>query len=383
MTDAETMDGGRPQTTTGRSGIGRVLRAFTKPVKFVVSALLLLTPVTAVIILGWLQRLTERKAVKYLDRHLGAVEKASYPWPGLIIDDGFRLSVETAGQTPALTNKSERNFFGRWFGGLWDNLKAGLQALLALAILTLPFGALWFLGWWSGWQNSFTKGYEQAFAGPVISLLGVALSLACLSYLPMALAHLALERKVAAFFELRKVIKLIHISAWRYIALTIAFVVAAFPVFLATSAPVFIENIKPGFLDMSPQELQEFKDAYHVWMSVYILIALIVLRSWTGRIYTRSAVQANSFNEKAWRDTRLIGFARARGLNLSAAGSPENKRSEPGKIRAIILTLALPTIWFGLVAQTYVGQFLNYRWWNWLNHPLIGIPWFPPLGPWG
>ena len=394
MMNAETIGDRARQPAEKGFRIGRVIGVFRKPLKFFIGALLLLTPLTALIVLGWLQRLTERKSAKYLSRHYGVREQrqlrihdttsmSRHHWPGLFVHDGFRLTIDDQSLSSGRAEKRRMSFLSLWFGGLWDNLKAGVQSLIALAILTLPFGALWFLGWWSGWQNSFTKGYEQAFAGPTISLLGVILSLAALSYLPMALAHLSLERRIAAFFEFGKVIKLIHASAWRYISLSIAFVIASFPVFLATAAPVFIENIKPGFLDMPPQALDEFKDAYHFWMSVYILMALIILRSWTARIYAQSAVNAYSIDEAEWRDTRLIGFASEEGLNLGAPSPRSRPRSRPGKIRAIILTVLLPIIWFGLVAQTYVGQFMNYKWWNWLNHPLIQIPWFPPLGPWG
>ena len=32
-------------------------------------------------------------------------------------------------------------------------------------------------------------------------------------------------------------------------------------------------------------------------------------------------------------------------------------------------------IWFGLVAQIFVGQFLNHDWHVWLTHPFILLPW--------
>lgn len=31
--------------------------------------------------------------------------------------------------------------------------------------------------------------------------------------------------------------------------------------------------------------------------------------------------------------------------------------------------------WTAFIAQLYVAQFANHAWWNWLNHPLIGLPW--------
>lgn len=32
-------------------------------------------------------------------------------------------------------------------------------------------------------------------------------------------------------------------------------------------------------------------------------------------------------------------------------------------------------VWFGVVAQIYVSQFLVHDWTHWINHPLIQLPW--------
>jgi hypothetical protein len=47
---------------------------------------------------------------------------------------------------------------------------------------------------------------------------------------------------------------------------------------------------------------------------------------------------------------------------------------------AIVRSLLLGILWFALVVQIFVGQFLNHQWVAWLNHPLVGLPWLPPLG---
>ncbi len=389
MSNAETVaeSSSRPVPKWNRSV--RIFRAFGKPVKFILGVLLSLTPLTAVIVLGWLARFTERKSANYFITRLGRrlpgdayPERATPPrhfgWPGWFVDDGMRLAVNGESPSRPPVKKGVAGFLASRFGGFWDNLKAGLQSLTALAVLTLPFGALWFLGWWSGWQNSFTKGYEQAFAGPAISLLGIALSLMALSYLPMALAHLSLERRISSFFHFGRVLKLIHTAGWRYILLSAAYVIAALPVFLANAAPVFIENYNPGISDMSPEEIGEYIGAHHFWTSVYILAALLTLRAWAARIYARSALDLYLRDETGWGDTRIMGYVLEENFDLGS----HRPRTGPAKIRAVLLVILLPAIWFGLVAQTYVGQFMNYKWWNWLNHPLVQIPWFPPLGPW-
>lgn len=64
---------------------------------------------------------------------------------------------------------------------------------------------------------------------------------------------------------------------------------------------------------------------------------------------------------------------------LRVAAAPSEPRHPVGRLaaklpRAIIVALTF-AVWFGVAAQLYVAQFLNYAWFNWLNHPLILLPW--------
>ena len=68
--------------------------------------------------------------------------------------------------------------------------------------MILPVGALWLLSWWGGWQNSFHKGYEQAWVGPVVGLLGIGLFLPVMTYVPLAQARQAATGSWRAFWDL-------------------------------------------------------------------------------------------------------------------------------------------------------------------------------------
>ena len=51
--------------------------------------------------------------------------------------------------------------------------------------------------------------------------------------------------------------------------------------------------------------------------------------SWAARIYARSTVYAHANDEAAWRDARLISFARAQGMKLDTHPAEPGPRSRP------------------------------------------------------
>jgi hypothetical protein len=40
-----------------------------------------------------------------------------------------------------------------------------------------------------------------------------------------------------------------------------------------------------------------------------------------------------------------------------------------------VWTFASLLVWFGLIAQIVVAQFMNYDPWLWLTHPVFLLPW--------
>ena len=350
--------------------------------RLVAGSLLVATPVTAIVVVGWLMRVMRREAVVNALRQCSGESRRATSrtlagdanlalflrWPGL-----FML-------TATERHGAQTHWLDGLFGGLMRNLSEGLKALLMVVVLTAPHGLLWLLSWWAGWENSFNKGYEQAFVGPLTGLAGVGVALISLSYLPMALAHQAAERRTGAALEIRHVFRLISAAGWRYVGWALLCVVAALPVFVATGAPVFIENIRPGFDRMDGAQLKAFAQAYHFWMGVYVLVALIGLRSLLARIYGRAAIRvAARAGQSERRRRRFVeGIVVAAGLALPEGDA--SRRRWITKFGTLLRGLALAAIWFALVAQIYVGQFLNHRWWTWVNHPLIGLPWFPGPG---
>lgn len=308
-------------------------------IRLLVGALFCLTPVTAILVLGWLMRLMQREEALTRARLQGhqaaSMRRARLPrW----------ILVEAQVSAKGLT---------RWFGSLAENVRFGLAALVTVAAGTLPFTLLWLFSWWGGWENSFNKGYEQAWVGPTVGLLGVAISLPLLARLPMALAHQAAEGRMSAFFSRRHVRQLIRAAGWRYVLLSFLFVTAAVPLFLAKSAPVFVEQWSPGFLERDAAAIKDFAGTYRFVSALYLMAVLVLLRRMAARQHARAA------------------------LALSHQG---RQGAFSFSLGTIVQTLFLWLIWFGLVVQIYVGQFVSHQWVSWLNHPLIELPWVLPLG---
>ncbi len=312
-----------------------------------IGSLLCVTPVTAIIVLGWLMGLMRRVALRRLD--------ASFEHQPA----GWILGARGTGVR------------GRLFGGLWNNIRTGAGGLLSLALATLPFTALWLLSWWAGWENSFNKGYEQSWVGPVVGLLGVTLGLFVMIYLPMGLAHQAVEQQWRAFFETRRVRRLIGGAGWGYVLLAAFSVLGALPIFGLRGLPVFVEGLIPGFADLPENEVNGIKSLVVFLGGGYVFVSLLILRAWAARLYA-SAARRVVVGEDAgiWQGTVVASLVEGWG----SSGTPPHRS---WLLTRLIRSLLLLVIWFGLVVQIFVSQFLHHNWWYWVNHPYLALPWLP------
>jgi hypothetical protein len=295
--------------TESRGGLRRIL-GFIKDA--IIGSLLSTNPLTAFIVLGWLMRRM---------RWIAGIDKDR---PGWLLGVG-------------------ESFVARGAGGLVANVRAGFGAALSLLFVTLPFTALWSFAWWSGWENSFNKGYEQAAVGPLLSLLAIAISLPILCLLPMALAHRAAEGRWRAFLDWRRVRDLIARAGWRYVLLVPMTAVFALPVMLFRTVPLFIENIVPGFADMNSDETAQVSSMLTLGFAAYVFLALLVLRGMAARVYRRAVARLG--DKPPVLALRLFGW-----LMMLAAS-------------------------FGFVVQIYVAQFFNHGWAKWFVHPMFLLPW--------
>ena len=340
--------------------VSKVGSAITGVVKFAIGVFMCLTPVTAIIALGWLTRKMGGDIRRAFFRNTAQADPdLPRSWPNWIRGD------KASGKTGV----------SRWFGGLRDNLSAGVGTLAGLGVLTLPFGALWLLSWWAGWENSFNKGYEQAWVGPAVALIGVGFALVTLMHLPMAMAYQAQESSWRAALDVKRVRALLRNSGWGYVGIAVLYALAALPLFAVKGAPVFMENIYPPITRFDPEQLRAFANGYHFWATVYLFVAVLFIRSCAARVYAHAAFAACHANPQIWAGTGVADLISA--LRLDGGVEPVKKRGRFGRIiRGVFIIL----IWWVFVAQIFVGQFLNHSWVSWVNQPLILLPWIPQPG---
>ena len=315
-----------------------LLRRLGSLIRIGVAVLLCLTPATAILVMGWLMRTMRRDS---------AVQRLRLQEPSRVCP---RPSLPNWLMAPKVDGQS---FVRRFTGSMIDNCRLGVASLLTLAAGTLPFALLWLFSWWGGWENSFNKGYEQAWVGPAVGLLGVLVALPLLTHLPMALAHQAAEGRMSAYFAFGHVRRLIRHASWRYLWLCFLIVVGTLPLFVSKSLPVFVENWSPGFVSRNQAEVQSFATSYRLATTIYLVLFMVFWRRAAARLYARASLRLKRA-EGSGPTTTWLGNA----------------------VRGALVWI----VWFGLVAQIFVGQFVQHQWVGWINQPSLILPWVPLPG---
>jgi hypothetical protein len=325
---------------TSTYGPGRLARLGRFVLNGGIGTLLCTGPVTAVIALGWL---TRRQGHLARDR-FGAAEEA----PGWLLG-------------PREANGRPTGRFARALGGLAANIRSGLMALTALLAWTLPFTLLWLGSWWAGWENSFNKGYEQAFVGPSVFLLGAFVAALILPALPLVLAHLAAEDRLSAAFELRRLRGLVAQSGWRIPALALLTAIFAVPFFGARGLITTATDWAPWIEDLTPDEASALRGQIALGLAALAFLSAWTLRALAARTYASAAPQAAGLRPGLWDGTQAAEAAR------------------PARSRSRLMT----GLWYGIamaltMALAFLilaGQFLDHAWWRWLFHPALTLPW--------
>lgn len=289
-------------------------------------------------------------------------------------------------------------------------MAASVSNVLAL---TLPAGMLWALGWWGGWQNSFHKGYEQAAVGPGVSVLGIALFVAAMCYVPMALTRQAVTGQWQAFWQWRTVVTLLRHSWLPTAALALLFAGLNMGAMTLKSWPYFAPQMRTsanpappaGTATPSPRtapatagiDWDQLTDAqalahlnrHFLVSAVYVFGALLLLRSAAARIYAGAmlrCVQSGALRGEQLAENERLLLQRLQ-LHPTRARPPR-----PSWNRVLAFTasgtaaalgmLATVLLWLGFVAQIYVSEFLQFHpVIGWLNQPLVQLPWFRYVPP--
>lgn len=399
------------------SSTARWRRWFWGPVKFALGAVLTQSLLGSLLVVGWTQRLMQREALKSWWRKRLAREgtfaefAAAEPWlqdhrhaPNWVIAQNFREAHAAeqdgrlAGRLGCLARALTRSAM--------TNARAGLAALVNIWVLTLPGCALWLLGWWGGWQNSFHKGYEQSWVGPVVSWLGIFLFIAAMFYLPLASARQAVTGNWRAFYQGRTVWTLVRRSWLGCLGLALLFAALNGPAMILKSWPYYLplaraEQAAQGDAGIATPEAsagapridwnnlteaQALKvlNSHYFWSGFYLFAAFVVWRVATARVYAsavlravqRGALGEEELGENEWRALHTLGL-------LQAHPNPERHLLvrvvawAGSKAGRMVCALALFWVWFAVVAEIYISEFFAYHpVIGWLNQPLLQLPWF-------
>jgi len=263
---------------------------------------------------------------------------------------------------------------------LWLNVKIGAHGFFNVAVMTLPATGLWLFGWYSGWDNSFNKGYEQFSIGPSLWLLGTVLFIMAMLYVPIAQVGQAATGNWKVFYRFKEIRGLIRMRRLSCLVLAGLYSLAAFPITILKTAPQFFP-ISP---ETSDAQLLAFLNTYYFWMSLAGFLLFVFLRLVAGRIYASAVVEAlrkgslakDALSEPERKILEPLGLLHVEEVPIEPLFLKVVRKST-WPIRRIVLGVAAIALWFTLVAQISISEFLNYhpvR--GWLNQPLVQLPWF-------
>lgn len=314
--------------------------------RYLVGSLFTLTPVTAVLVVGWTQRATANAVA----RRLGESEQRA--WPRWIMDDNAgALLAEARG---ANLSRRVALLFRALFGSLWLNASAGIRALIPVAIVILPAGLLFLFSWWAGWENSFNKGYEQSWVGPFVASAGIVYFMTVMTLLPLAETRHAVHNSWRAFFDISFLRAAAREVRFGLIGLALAFVAAGLIVAGLKAAPLAIGNAAE-----TPEKALQFAQAYPLIIAAILFPLYVSLRLFAARVYARAAARIAAREDPP---PQRAAFTRL------ALGSGS-------LVMATIASVVTFAAWFGFVSQIYIAQFLVHDWTHWINHPLVQLPW--------
>jgi TRAP-type mannitol/chloroaromatic compound transport system permease small subunit len=338
--------------------------------RYLLGALFTLTPFTAVLVVGWTQRATARSVARRWSKDAGeAIDESR--WPRWIMADeagGLLAEARRSGviRAPGL-------IFHALFGSLWLNAKAGVTALIPVALVVMPAALLILFAWWSGWENSFNKGYEQAWVGPIVSFIAIGYFMVAMTLLPLAEVRQALNNSWVAFFDVRFLRRLAREAKLGLIGLAILFATAGFVV-----AVMKIGALPLGNSAETPADALRVAQIYPLAIAALLFPLYVGLRLAAARLYARAAVRLAAKDGTASfaaRERELLDRLSlepgSRGRGMLARFAAGSSSLAMGALASFVMF----AIWFGFVAEIYTAQFLAHDWTHWVNHPLVQLPW--------
>ncbi|MEM6903808.1 MAG: hypothetical protein AAF556_11285, partial [Pseudomonadota bacterium] len=240
-----------------------------------------------------------------------------------------------------------------------------------------------------GWENSFNKGYEQAWVGPTVALIGIAWFVPMAAYFSFVIGR----QSVAGWrscYDWRLNWCLMTQRPWLTVVLAVIAVASGVGYLLIRIAPFFFPDSVAGFDDFTAEQLTEFANRF-VWAAaIYLLLVAIILKMLAARFYAASLLDGLARGVFSLADLRPEEQRILAGLNIKPEPIPEPKRwwwrmlvRFSGRVQRLVLGAGVLAAWFGVVAQVYIAQFGNHTWMIWVNHPWLQLVWITIPGQGG
>ena len=313
-------------------------------------------------------------------------------WPNWFLAQNFREAAK----------RSPDSSFGKYVLTLvqnvlvsfWTNVRIGVQGIFNTWVLTLPGGILWLFAWFAGWNNSFNKGYEQAWIGPATGFAGILLFIGAMLYVPLAQARQAVTGDWRRFYDFRLVWTLIR-RHWRAcLGLALLYSLCSIPIVVLIVLPSSFQQISPALNDVTTDDVQTIVwtlRRYFFWSALVALPAFVLVRFVAARIYGSAvlkAVQSGGIAEDVLAESEWQALHRLGLLQIQPARQrhPVVRAIAWAATRAGRITFGIATslIWFTFVSQVFIAQFFSYHTGPtlWLNNPLVQLPWLLHLPAW-
>lgn len=368
--------------------------------RFTIGPVLCMSYLTAFVVVGWLTRHMQAVAVQWWwwqsrnRRHASFAEYCDSLGPDAPRARASWFWRERAwsainrplpgGRDPDFLTKAWRAL-GVPVHSLWQNLSLGFKGILGTFMLVGWGCLLMTFSWLFGWHNSFNKGYEIAFLGPLTGITGLLLFIAAMYYVPMAQAHFAMTGEIRAFLDFRFVWKLVRARLFAYSALIALTGLAFVPLEIMIIYPHYLEQAEPGFYQLSAADYEIFLNQYYLFASVYLFGTLFVLRHLAARIYASAvlAVLRRGDILRSELHPKIAGWLDRLDVDVTPilpGGVLEEvvKKGSGWMSRRILFTFIF-VVWFLVISLVYVREFLNYHpYLGFLNQALIQVPCIKP-----
>lgn len=373
----------------------RWLSGFTK---CLVGFLCCWSPLAAPLLTGWLNRYMQRSAVQlWIKKGTLQDRNEIYKTPEI---GCFKLWPKWSELNLNQSTKTDRKFeqtiirskaLKPFLKALSVQYCSGLSSLANTWLLTLPLACVWLWMWWAGWNLSFSRMHEEQELAPMISLLSIVGFCLIMLYLPIAQARQAMHEKWQSFFDFRTI---------RIIASHVRLRLFIFALFCALGSAGLMLGTKiiPATFEQTyaldltnPANIEESVFKHFFFTILCFFSGLIFIKRMNARIYAIGVLKA--LQSGALSPEQLAPIERA-----LLTEKLKFEQSQPGSyskilessvfwpIRKLLIILILGatfSLWGSVVLSLYFGQFMNHSYPDWLNIPLIQMPYIrvPDIHP--